>query len=145
MPRPKKTELSKAVNPGTKRGNPDFVSSSFYVPKKVNLRFDRAILTLKASGYELDRSDILATLMDGFATAVDAVERQGGEMDLESILATATEDVVSESAEVSSLKTVMRESVEAMKADYAEGMEKIRQTLEDAQKLRDGGSSDQAG
>ena len=139
MPRPKKTELSKAVNPGTKRGNPDFVSSSFYVPKKINL------LTLKASGYELDRSDILSTLMDRFATSVDAVERQGGEMDLESILATATEDVVSESAEVSSLKTVMRESIEAMKADYAEGMEKIRQTLEDAQKLREGGSSDQAG
>lgn len=145
MPRPKKTELSKAVNPGTKRGNPDFVSSSFYVPKKINLKFDRAILTLKASGYELDRSDILSTLMDRFATSVDAVERQGGEMDLESILATATEDVVSESAEVSSLKTVMRESIEAMKADYAEGMEKIRQTLEDAQKLREGGSSDQAG
>jgi hypothetical protein len=36
----KKTELSKAVNPGTKRRNPDFVSSSFHVPKKVNLRFD---------------------------------------------------------------------------------------------------------
>ena len=133
------------MNPGTKRGNPDFVSSSFYVPKKINLKFDRAILTLKASGYELDRSDILSTLMDRFATSVDAVERQGGEMDLESILATATEDVVSESAEVSSLKTVMRESIEAMKADYAEGMEKIRQTLEDAQKLREGGSSDQAG
>ena len=58
MARPNKSELSPAVGTvasGRKRGNPDFVSSSFYVPKKVNIGFDRALLTLKAAGFDLDR------------------------------------------------------------------------------------------
>ena len=115
MARPKKEGLSKAVNPGVKRGNPDFVSSSFYVPKKINLRFDRAILTLKASGYDIDRSDILSTLMDLFAETVDAAEKQGGEVDLESVLAAGSERILDETAAVSGMVSQMRESVSALK------------------------------
>ena len=120
MARPKKEGLSKAVNPGVKRGNPDFVSSSFYVPKKINLRFDRAILTLKANGYEVDRSDILSTLMDLFAETVDAAEKQGGEVDLESVLASGSERILDETAAVSGMVSQMRESVSALKESEKE-------------------------
>ena len=120
MPRPKKAELSPqvgTVNAGRKRGNPDFVSSSFYVPKQVNIRFDRALLTLKANGFDVDRSDILSVLMDRFAIAVDAAEQQGGDLDLEAILATASDGSVQDSADVSVLKRVMRASIDEIKAD----------------------------
>ncbi len=53
MPAKKKDAISADVgidaaraNLGRKSGNPDFVSSSFYVPKKINLRFNNAINTL---------------------------------------------------------------------------------------------------
>ena len=115
MARMKKSELSAAV--GTvKRGNPDFVSSSFYVPKKVNIHFDRAILTLKANGFEVDRSDILSVLMDHFATAVDAAEQEDGEMDLPSLLAAGSERALSESAEASGLRGQLRGSLDAAEA-----------------------------
>lgn len=119
MARPKKADLSPAVGTvklGTKRGNPDFVSSSFYVPKKVNLRFDRALLTLKAQGFDLDRSDILSVLMDQFATAVDAAEQEDGERDLPSLLAAGSERALSESAEVSGLRGQLRGSLDAAEA-----------------------------
>ena len=115
MARTKKSELSAAV--GTvKRGNPNFVSSSFYVPKKVNLHFDRAILTLKANGFEVDRSDILSVLMDHFATAVDAAEQEDGEMDLPSLLAAGSERALGESAEASGLRGQLRSSLDAAEA-----------------------------
>ena len=120
MARPKKSELSPAVGTvasGRKRGNPDFVSSSFYVPKKVNIRFDRALLTLKAQGFDLDRSDILSVLMDRFATAVGAAEQQGDELNLESILAAASDGSLADGADVSVLKRVMRDTVDQMKAE----------------------------
>lgn len=143
MPRPKKTELSKAVSPGTKRGNPDFVSSSFYVPKKINLQFDRAILTLKANGYEVDRSDILSVLMDQFATAVDAVERQGGDVDLESILASATENVLDESAEVSGMISQMKASFDELKAQRKESDRMMADAMKRIQEWDAGRSSAQ--
>ena len=62
MARPKKEELSKAVNPA-ENGATLFVSG--YVRRR-STTVD-PILTLKASGYEVDRSDILSTLMDLFA------------------------------------------------------------------------------
>ena len=96
-------------NLGTKRGNPEFVSSSFYVPKKINLMFDRAILTLKAHGFELDRSDVLSVLMDRFAISVDAAEQRGEEeMDLDyldSILGEAGSGSVEETAGLTFLKS----------------------------------------
>jgi len=116
MPRPKKAELSPqvgTVNAGRKRGNPDFVSSSFYVPKQVNIRFDRALLTLKANGFDVDRSDILSVLMDRFAIAVDAAEQQGdgSGLDLDAILTAAQEVVVTETAGLSVLKQAMQKQM----------------------------------
>ena len=112
MPRLKKAELS-AQGGAVKRGNPDFVSSSFYCPKKVNIQFDRAILTLKANGFEVDRSDVLSVLMDRFASAVDAAEQQGDEVDFESVLAAASEKVLEESAEVSGLRNQLMKSLDS--------------------------------
>jgi hypothetical protein len=120
MARPKKSELSPAVGTvasGRKRGNPDFVSSSFYVPKKVNIGFDRALLTLKAAGFDLDRSDILSVLMDRFATAVGAAEQQGDELNLEAILAAASDGSLADGADVSVLKQVMRDTADYLKAE----------------------------
>ena len=140
MARPKKKELSEtaavAMKKTSKRGNPDFVSSSFYVPKKVNIRFDKAILTLKAEGFDLDRSDILSVLMDRFGIAVDAAEKAGAEADFEAILETASDGVMTDAADVSVLKTVMRESVASIKADGEQlkaGYQELRsETAEDA-------------
>ena len=137
MARPKKEELSKAVNPGVKRGNPDFVSSSFYVPKKINLRFDRAILTLKASGYEVDRSDILSTLMDLFAETVDAAEKRGDEVDLESILASASERVLDETAAVSGMLNQLRESVLALKTAEKDARAELESQRKQLAELQD--------
>ena len=128
MARPKKSELSPAVGTvasGRKRGNPDFVSSSFYVPKQVNIGFDRALLTLKAAGFDLDRSDILSVLMDRFATAVGAAEQQGDELNLEAILAAASDGSLADGADVSVLKRVMRESIDQIKADSDRALERV--------------------
>lgn len=109
MPRPKKDGISPEVGsiPVTrKRGNPDFKVSSFYIPTGLNLKFDRAVLELKAAGFDIDRSDILAALVSRFVIAVDAAEETGGAgaHSLESILDAAGEGTVSEVAEVSHLK-----------------------------------------
>ena len=128
MARPKKSELSPLVGTvasGRKRGNPDFVSSSFYVPKKVNIGFDRALLTLKAQGFDLDRSDILSVLMDRFATAVGAAEQQGDELNLEAILAAASDGSLADGADVLVLKRVMRESIDQIKADSDRALERV--------------------
>ena len=133
MARPKKSELSPAVGTvasGRKRGNPDFVSSSFYVPKKVNIGFDRALLTLKAAGFDIDRSDILSVLMDRFATAVGAAEQQGDELNLESILAAASDGLRADGADVSVLKRVMRESIQAGKTDLAQARQEMDDQLQ---------------
>ena len=142
MARPKKDGLSPAVGTvklGTKRGNPDFVSSSFYVPKRVNLRFDAALLTCKAAGYDLDRSDILSVLMDRFANAVKAAEVAAGDgevqVDLESILATAAEGALSDSADVSVLKNQMRSSIAQLKADQQRQADEMSALLSKARDL----------
>ena len=129
MPRPKKTELSKSVNPGTKRGNPDFVSSSFYVPKKVNLRFDKAILTLKSNGFEVDRSDILCVLMDRFNESVEAAEKQdeGEGLNLEAILAENPSGAVVETAGLTLLKKEMKALGEKLKTTFAASEEMSNQ------------------
>ncbi|MDA9674556.1 hypothetical protein N9T98_00015 [bacterium] len=131
MPRPKKTELSKAVNPGTKRGNPDFVSSSFYVPKKVNLRFDKAILTLKSNGFEVDRSDILCVLMDRFNESVEAAEKQdeGEGLNLEAILAENPSGTVVETAGLTLLKKEMKGQGDKLKGVYKQ-LEEVSSRLE---------------
>jgi len=116
MVRPKKTELSPqvgTVNAGRKRGNPDFVSSSFYVPKQVNIRIDRALLALQANGFDVDRSDVLSVLMDRFSDAVDAAEKQGdgSGLDLDAILSAAQEVSVVDTAGLTYLKQQLQKQM----------------------------------
>ena len=150
MPRPKKEGLSPQVGTvslGRKRGNPDFVSSSFYVPKRINIRFDKALLTLKANGFDVDRSDILSVLMDRFATAVDAAEQQGGEIDLGEILVAASEAAgsVQDSADVSALKQVMRDSIAYARSEQDRQLQELDELKEQYLKLKRDESSAQAG
>lgn len=51
------------AKPKRKRGNAEYISSSFYLPKELNIDFDVALLELKRRGYQQDRSDILAGLL----------------------------------------------------------------------------------
>ena len=46
-----------------KRGHPDWVSSSFYLPGELNIKVDKALLDLKSQGVEQDRSDTIAFLL----------------------------------------------------------------------------------
>ena len=122
MPRQKKDSLSPAVgtvNTGRKIGNPDFVSSSFYVPKRINGRFNSAIETLKAEGFFVDRSDLLSVFMDRFATAVREAEDAGEGFDLQAILEKSNSGSLEETAGVSAYKTQLRESVDALNAAKA--------------------------
>jgi hypothetical protein len=50
------------------KDHPDYVSSSFYVPKATNIRFDKAILDLKAEGKQVNRSEVLSYLMAQWAS-----------------------------------------------------------------------------
>ena len=124
MARPKKSTLSPAVagqlkGLGSKRANPDFVSSSFYVPKKINLRFDRAINTLKANDIEVDRSDMLSILMEQLASAVDAAETDDGKLDLK-VLKTASETVMDETVKVSIMISQLRDTIAVCKEQQKE-------------------------
>ena len=77
------------------------------IPKDLNLKFDQALLSLKAAGFDIDRSDILETLISGFVHQVDTVKQPADAetgLGLESILAAAGEGSVVEIAEVSVLK-----------------------------------------
>lgn len=118
MPRPKKTAISGEVGniPVTrKRGNPDFSVSSFYIPKKLNLKFDRAILTLKAADFDVDRSDVLAGLIsrfcEGVETAEKAMEDDGG-LDLTTVLDAAGSGSVVDSAGMTLLKSQLKRSLD---------------------------------
>ena len=51
------------ARPVRKRGNAVYISSSFYLPKELNIAFDKALLDLKGSGYQQDRSDTIAGLL----------------------------------------------------------------------------------
>ena len=120
MPRQKKEALSPAVGTlskgSRKSGNPDFVSSSFYVPKGVNNAFNRALLTLKDADFDVDRSDILAVLMDRFATAVEEAERSEDGLDMETLIESAGADAaVTDTAGLNSLKEVHKQHIEELK------------------------------
>jgi len=135
MARPKKEGLSPlvgTVNLGRKRGNPDFVSSSFYVPRSVNIGFDRALLTLKDYGFDLDRSDVLSVLMDRFANAVkDAEGQQDAEgLDLDAILSAAQEGSVVETAGLTYLKLQYQKMIQNhadLSAEWQRAEEQLRQ------------------
>lgn len=117
MARPKKTSVSGEVGsvPVTrKRGNPDFSVSSFYIPKKLNLAFDRAILTLKAADFDVDRSDVLAGLISRFVDAVGAAEREmedDGGFDLKAVLEASASGSVVDSAGMSLLKEQLQRTL----------------------------------
>lgn len=120
MPRTKKEGLSPAVgtltNGARKSGNPDFVSSSFYVPKGVNNAFNRALLTLKDNDYDVDRSDILAVLMDRFATAVEEAERSEDGLDMQTLIEGAADGAaVTDTAGLNYLKELRKKQLEETK------------------------------
>lgn len=56
----------------SKRGNPDWVSSSFYMPKKLKYRFDRAMLALQERGESLDRSDVIVSALTQFCAQIES-------------------------------------------------------------------------
>ena len=87
--------------------DPGFQVGSYAIPKDLNLKFDHAVLSLKAAGFDIDRSDILETLISRFVHQVDILEQSADPercLDLESVLAAAGEGSVVEIAEVSVLK-----------------------------------------
>ena len=87
--------------------DPGFQVGSYAIPKDLSLKFDHAVLSLKAAGFDIDRSDILETLISLFVHQVDIVEQSADPergLDLESVLAAAGEGSVVEMAEVSVLK-----------------------------------------
>ena len=115
MPRQKKEGLSPAVGAlktgARKSGNPDFVSSSFYTPKRVNNAFNRALLTLKDNGVDVDRSDILTLLMDRFSNAVEEAVDEDGDIDVNATLAGhEVTSAVGDTATVGILKKQQEES-----------------------------------
>ena len=63
--------------------------------------------------------------MDRFATAVGAAEQQGDELNLEAILAAASDGSLADGADVSVLKRVMRESIDQIKADSDRALERV--------------------
>ena len=44
-------------------------------PRGLNLKFDRAVLVLKAAGFETDKSDVLSALISRFVNQVDMAEK----------------------------------------------------------------------
>ena len=87
--------------------DPGFQVGSYTIPKDLNLKFDHAVLSLKAAGFDIDRSDILETLISGFVHQVDIMEPSADPergLDVKSILAAAGEGSVVKVAEVSVLK-----------------------------------------
>ena len=47
--------------------DPAYCSSSFYVPKSVNTFFNKALLDMRAAGFDVDRSKLLTLLMTQWA------------------------------------------------------------------------------
>ena len=74
--------------------DPGFQVGSYAIPKDLSLKFDHAVLSLKAAGFDIDRSDILETLISGFVHQLDIMEQSADPergLDVESILAAAGE------------------------------------------------------
>jgi hypothetical protein len=49
-----------------KSKHPDWDSSSFYIPKRVNNAFNKALIDLRDEGYVVDRSDVLTALLENW-------------------------------------------------------------------------------
>ena len=75
------------------------------------------MLALKAAGFETDKSDVLSALISRFVNQVDVAEKAATlekGMDLKSILDAAGESSISETAEVSALKTELKAMISAV-------------------------------
>lgn len=60
-----------------KRSNPDYTQTTFRIPKKLSRQINRKLMDLADEGIEMDRSDLLKELTEGFirlANEVGAVE-----------------------------------------------------------------------
>ena len=136
------TEINAGNIPVTrKRGNPDYQVSSYYIPKGLNLKFDRAVLALKAAGFETDKSDIISALISRFVNQVDVAEKAATiekGMDLKSILDGAGEGSISETAEVSALKTELKAMISAVEKEQAtsQNLEHRVSMIEDFLKIK---------
>ena len=116
-----------------KRGNPDYQVSSYYIPKGLNLKFDRAVLALKAAGFETDKSDVLSALIARFVNQVDVAEKAATiekGIDLKSILDAAGEGSLGEAAEVSALKTELKTMISKAMISAVEKEQATSQNLE---------------
>lgn len=144
LPRPKKEQKPDAVEAGNipvtrKRGNPDYQVSSYYIPKGLNLKFDRAVLALKAAGFETDKSDVLSALISRFIIQVDVAEKAATiekGMNLKSILDAAGEGSLGETAEVSVLKDQLKSTISSVEK-AGEDYQNSSITLADGQDLED--------
>ncbi len=136
VPRPKKDGISEEVGNipvARKRGNPDFKVSSYYIPAGLNLKFDRAVLALKAAGYDIDRSDILAALISRFVHQVDVAEQAADAetgMNLEAILDASGEGSVGETAEVSFLKDQLKSKIAAAEQTSSETLKSHEEAMD---------------
>lgn len=136
MAKPRKTTLSSAIQAttGRKRDHPDFIGSSFHLPKAVNNAFNRGLSRLKDAGYVLDRSDIISELLERFAVVVELADRQhtehgGPALNLEAILAAATDSQMLEDlARTSHLKRLLKDQVDQVTEDARQQWE-AQQTL----------------
>jgi len=140
--RPKKEALSPLVGTlGTnarKSGNPDFVSSSFYVPKRTNTRFNRALLTLKDHDITLDRSDVLSVLMERFAEAVEAAEGDG-DVDLETVLASAGETMVGDAAIAVVVRQQMQSVISEMQKEHQAQIDEVHTQMKALHQMKEKG------
>lgn len=71
------TTAKKTPDELAKRSNPDYTQTTFRIPKKLSRQINRTLMDLADEGIEMDRSDLLKELTEGFirlANEVGAVE-----------------------------------------------------------------------
>ena len=61
------SEIPKMGRTSPYKDDPAYCSSSFYVTKNVNTDFNKALLDMRAAGYDVDRSKLLTLLMAQWA------------------------------------------------------------------------------
>ena len=61
------SEIPKMARTSPYKDDPAYCSSSFYVTKNVNTDFNKALLDMRAAGYDVDRSKLLTLLMAQWA------------------------------------------------------------------------------
>ena len=59
-----------------KSKHPDWASSSFYIPKRVNNAFNKALIDMNDKGFDLDRSDVITYLVEQWAANPEGFVKQ---------------------------------------------------------------------